>query len=48
MQASVKDIRKELGEKKQTKLIVSDQFRNIVDVIMTQKSKENKYAHMSY
>ena len=48
MQESVKEIRKELGEKKQTKLNVSDKFRYINNVMMTQIGKDDKYAHTSY
>ena len=48
MQASVKEIRKELGEKKQTKLNVSDDFSNIVNVTMIQIAKDNEYEQILY
>ena len=42
----VKDIRKESGEKKQTKLNVSDEFRNIINVMIVQVDKDDKYTQM--
>lgn len=39
---------KDFGKKEQTKLYVSDEFRNIVNVMMTQIAKDDRYAQMLY
>lgn len=46
MYASVKEVRKELGENKTKQLNVCDQFRNIVNAIMAQITKDNEYAQI--
>ena len=44
----MKEIRKELGKKKQTKLSARDEFRSIVNALMTQISKDDEYAQVSH